>query len=70
MRMNNLTYKDLDEAIDLIRRSNRIYIASHINPDGDNLGSSLALALALRKLVRRSSIKSRKHSFRLCILPA
>ncbi|NLN15650.1 MAG: bifunctional oligoribonuclease/PAP phosphatase NrnA [Tissierellia bacterium] len=48
--MNNLTYKDLDEAIDLIRRSNRIYIASHINPDGDNLGSSLALALALRKL--------------------
>lgn len=50
MRMNNLTYKDLDEAIDLIRRSNRIYIASHINPDGDNLGSSLALALALRKL--------------------
>ena len=50
MRMNNLTYKDLDEAIDLIRRSNRIYIASHINPDGDNLGSSLALALALRQL--------------------
>lgn len=33
----------------LIDNSNKIYIASHINPDGDNLGSINAMYLALKK---------------------
>src|SRR5699024_6508710 len=39
----------IDEAIKIIEKSNNIFIASHINPDGDNIGSILALALALIK---------------------
>lgn len=50
MRMNNLLFKHMDEAIDIINKSNKIFIASHINPDGDNIGSSLSLALALKKI--------------------
>lgn len=34
----------------LIISSKDIYIASHINPDGDNIGSILALAHALKKI--------------------
>ncbi len=36
-------------AIDVIENSKNIFIASHVNPDGDNMGSMLALALALKK---------------------
>lgn len=38
------------EVNNLIINSKDIYIASHINPDGDNLGSILALAHGLKKL--------------------
>ena len=38
------------EAIELIKESKTILIASHVNPDGDNIGSSLALTLALKKI--------------------
>lgn len=44
--MNKL---DFTEAINIIDKSDRIFIASHINPDGDNLGSMLALYFALKK---------------------
>jgi len=42
--------KDLKEAIKIINDEREIYIASHVNPDGDNIGSILALALALKKI--------------------
>lgn len=45
----NLSIK-MVEAVELIRQSETILIASHINPDGDNIGSSLALTLALKKI--------------------
>lgn len=48
--MNDLLLKSMDEAIDLINKSDKIFIASHVNPDGDNIGSSLSLAFALKKL--------------------
>ena len=38
------------EVNNIIIKSKDIYIASHINPDGDNIGSILALAHALKKL--------------------
>lgn len=48
--MNDLLMKSMDEAIDIIKQSKNIFIASHINPDGDSIGSSLSLAQALKKL--------------------
>ena len=40
----------LKRAGDAIRGASRIVIASHVNPDGDTLGSSLALAHGLRAM--------------------
>ncbi len=38
------------QTVELVRNAKRIIVFSHQNPDGDALGSSLALTLALRKL--------------------
>ncbi|MEK7183928.1 MAG: DHH family phosphoesterase [Patescibacteria group bacterium] len=38
------------QTVDLVRNAKRIVVFSHHGPDGDALGSSLALTLALRKL--------------------
>lgn len=48
--MDKNIFKNMEQAIQLIEKSNNIFIISHINPDGDNLGSSLALALSLKKI--------------------
>ena len=40
----------MDRAIKIIKDNDNIFIASHINPDGDNIGSILALGLALKKV--------------------
>lgn len=39
----------IENAIDLIKTNDNIFIVSHISPDGDNMGSSLALMWALEK---------------------
>ncbi|MDR7869946.1 MAG: bifunctional oligoribonuclease/PAP phosphatase NrnA [Tissierellaceae bacterium] len=54
--MNDLILKYMDEAIKIIDNSKNIFIASHINPDGDNIGSSLSLALALSKLNKNVTV--------------
>lgn len=43
-----ISQKDLDKLKELIDQANTIAIASHVNPDGDNLGSSIGFARALR----------------------
>lgn len=48
--MNSILDKEIEQGIDLILKSKNIYIASHVQPDGDNLGSCLALGLALKKI--------------------
>lgn len=48
----------MKEAIDYIKNSESILILSHKNPDGDALGSSLGLALALQKMGKRVSVFS------------
>lgn len=48
--MTNLLSKDMEKASNLIKKEENIFIVSHINPDGDNIGSMLALYLALKKL--------------------
>ncbi|GAE87519.1 3'-to-5' oligoribonuclease A [Acetivibrio straminisolvens JCM 21531] len=39
-----------NEIISLIKNADRIAILPHVSADGDAMGSSLALALALKKL--------------------
>ncbi len=46
----------LEKIVESISRSPRILIGSHINPDGDNLGSSLGLYKALSLLKKDVSI--------------
>nr|WP_300004563.1 bifunctional oligoribonuclease/PAP phosphatase NrnA [Tissierella sp.] len=66
--MNRQLALEIEKAIELIKKSKTILIASHINPDGDNIGSSLALALALKSKehniwVLKSDIVPEKFSF-------
>ena len=44
-----------------IRRRQRFVVASHARPDGDAIGSSLAMALALRRLGKDARVVSRDH---------
>ncbi|HYQ86806.1 MAG TPA: bifunctional oligoribonuclease/PAP phosphatase NrnA [Bacteroidota bacterium] len=52
--------QDSDRAIreltPIIRRLNNFVLTTHVNPDGDGLGSELALALALRQLGKSATI--------------
>lgn len=48
--MSNITVKTIDDIIDKINGSDDIYICSHVQPDGDNIGSMLALALSIKAL--------------------
>ncbi len=41
---------EIDQIKDLILASKKIIIASHVDPDGDSLGSMIALCLILKKL--------------------
>lgn len=50
MRKMNNTMKEISQ---VIKGSEQILIASHVNPDGDNLGSSLGLYLALKKIGKK-----------------
>lgn len=48
--MKNNIENFFDLAIEKIKASENIYIASHIQPDGDNIGSMLALGMAIKKI--------------------
>jgi phosphoesterase RecJ-like protein len=43
-----------EQIIDVINKSSKIAVTSHVQPDGDNVGSSLALCLALQKLGKQA----------------
>jgi phosphoesterase RecJ-like protein len=44
------------ELIDLLRDGRRFVVASHSRPDGDAIGSAMALALALRALGKQATV--------------
>src|SRR4051794_14479516 len=46
--------RDLDPVLSVIRSNDRFAVTTHANPDGDALGSLLALLLALRSLGKDS----------------
>jgi phosphoesterase RecJ-like protein len=49
-RQTNTTQTDLATIADAIRKHERFLVTTHENPDGDALGSLLAMTLALREL--------------------
>lgn len=49
-KMGNSLDNLMKEAIHLIKESKKIYIGSHVQPDGDNIGSLLALGMAINKI--------------------
>jgi bifunctional oligoribonuclease and PAP phosphatase NrnA len=46
----------MNDVIEILKKSNNIGITFHTSPDGDSLGSSLALMLGLRKLNKKAYI--------------
>jgi len=53
---------ELDSIIELINNSNKIAIFTHESPDGDALGSSLAMYLALKSLNKEVYVIGDTHS--------
>jgi bifunctional oligoribonuclease and PAP phosphatase NrnA len=45
-----------DQLVDVIRRGHRFIVASHQRPDGDAIGSAMAMALALRGLGKEAVV--------------
>ncbi|MGH2778088.1 MAG: DHH family phosphoesterase [Actinomycetota bacterium] len=48
--MTRYDVKDWDAAVDVIGEAKSVALACHVNPDGDAMGSLLAMSLALRTL--------------------
>ena len=49
MKTERISKEKLDKFISMVDKAETIAIASHVGPDGDNLGSSLALRRSLEK---------------------
>lgn len=60
---------EFKEAKKYIDNANKIYIVGHINPDGDAIGSSFALYLALKKIGKDVSVILPKRSAMFDFLP-
>jgi phosphoesterase RecJ-like protein len=50
--------KTLQQAVEAIRRARSVVLATHVNPDGDTLGSALAIALTLREMGKDAVVLS------------
>ena len=50
-----------EQAVDLFQKYNRIFVAAHIMPDGDCLGSALGLTWALRRLGKTVTVTCNDH---------
>lgn len=60
-----------DQILDLIRREQSFFITTHISPDGDALGSQLALGLFLERLGKQvTMINSDSPPYNLAWLPS
>jgi phosphoesterase RecJ-like protein len=55
------TLLSFEQTVDLLRRYHKIFIAAHIMPDGDCIGSTLALMLALRRLGKSVTVACHDH---------
>ena len=60
----------LDQVRELLAKEGlSVVIASHINPDGDAIGSSLALALALKKIGKNAIVILEPYHLKFDIIP-
>jgi phosphoesterase RecJ-like protein len=50
-----------EQTLELFRRHEKIFVAAHIVPDGDCLGSALGLTWALRKIGKRVTVTCYDH---------
>jgi phosphoesterase RecJ-like protein len=50
-----------DQTVELFKKYDRIFIAAHIAPDGDCIGSALGLMWALRKIGKTISVTCHDH---------
>jgi bifunctional oligoribonuclease and PAP phosphatase NrnA len=55
------TVISFDQVVELIRRYDKIFIAAHIMPDGDCIGSALGLAWTLRRIGKRVTVTCNDH---------
>lgn len=49
---------DFNEAVSLLKEKDNILILTHVNPDGDTIGSGFALLRALRQLGKRVKLRN------------
>lgn len=49
MSLEKISKEHLDKFLAMVDEAETIAIASHVNPDGDNIGSSLGLRRSLEK---------------------
>lgn len=52
----------LDNIVEEIKKANDIIILTHVNPDGDAIGSSLAMYAALKKIGKEADVVIPEHS--------
>ncbi len=57
--MRNLN--SFEKTLEFLQQSNRVFIAAHIMPDGDCIGSALGLTWALRKLGKTVTVTCHDH---------
>ncbi len=50
-----------DRTVELFKKYNRIFVAAHIAPDGDCIGSALGLTWALRKIGKTVTVTCHDH---------
>lgn len=58
-----------EEAKNIIENAEKIYIAGHINPDGDAIGASFAIYFALKNLGKNVKVIMPKYSDNFSFLP-
>ena len=57
------------KAKEILDNSHKVYIVGHQTPDGDSIGSSFALCLALKKLGKEAKVIMQKYSDSFSFLP-
>lgn len=50
-----------ENAVDYLARADRVFVAAHIMPDGDTIGSALGLAWTLRKMGKTVTLSCHDH---------
>ena len=63
--MNNTDI--IEKITDKIRGSKNFIVTSHTSPDGDNIGSSIAMTLFLRKLEKLHQLLKNKQNYHITI---